>query len=1195
MNKLIFSKGKIRKYDSLGLVLLSIFIFSLFLVKNAEATKPILIGSSSDYIGLGVTDQWTRLKVSPFTDMEGVKILSSNWSPFVIRDSADTYDIFRVDQNGNITGAIGGNSTAWTKSGNNLYSTTLTDEVGIGTNDPTSRVEIAGGPLRLTGTYLDLNRVASASSGISWYSQAFNAWASYMASPGAGAGPKGNLTAPSGSIVTSWGLRSFIENVAGYGWTFESGTSGATTPAVKFEIRSSDGAFHSYGAGLIDGSVGIGTTNPRTKLEVTGNVRLPATGAKIMVGSGTPGSEDDYLLLQDVATGNSSFRWVQDNVTKFSIDGSTGDVGVGTATPGGYKLNVQGTGYFSQPVVVGTPTLSTHAATKGYVDSAVTSGNATLLDNIDSPRFIYGSNGSGSNGTSATQNVYELAQYKSGFWDSNGATWTPTADWYWGATFAHQSNSSSYNYAGQLAFRNGGGGNNVYARTISGGTPTPVWSRLLSDTSNVNSSGNLQISGAGPHYISSGNVGIGTVDSEAKFNVVNDIAAYNNIYGVKSVVSLYDYDNFSYNEIAGYFESNGASTGNSYGVYAKSSPNYGGDSIAVYGDSPAIGVMGRADSIGVYGNGANYGSYGYSSTGYGVFGNSSTGYGVMASSGSGFGIYANAPKNYFSGSVGIGTAASVGKLNIYESPGIAHSATQGSLTIDHGNSGGASSVVFRSTVNRSSDYGYIQYQDAATVAGAGESARLIIGTSNDTDDHIALMPTGNVGIGTLNPGGYKLDVAGNINASSGLCIGGNCRSSWSSGQNLLDTSSWTIGSGSIGAFAQNGATSENQRVWFTDPFNRPAMVWKGVSDAANDGSGGWNATVTINPNKSYRSMVWVMKPVTGAGSVYLGCDGGNTLNLNNTSNNNPYFFAFGAGTLTAGRWYLLVGYIHANNDSSTTNYSAMYDGVTGQKVLDGIDYKNGAGSTQVHRSYSYYDTTNGSVQYFWGPRFEEVNGSEPSIESILGNEKGSTKNSDTYFGGSVTMGAPYGTSPGRGRLMAQSVYGSGHPAIVAVGGDMQSTCASYSSNSVGLVACGEDYALTGVGNSYFTNKVGIGPGVDINNSTYNLEVGGGIGAATFTYTSDRSLKKNIATIKSPLTKILQLRGVTFNWKKDNSPSVGLIAQEVETVFPELVTQSNGIKSVQYGNLVAPLIEAVKEQQKEIDNLNGRIKVLEANK
>jgi len=86
-----------------------------------------------------------------------------------------------------------------------------------------------------------VNRNATAQSGINWYINSFTAWTEYMSPPGTtGCGPTGNITAPSGTIVTSWALRSFIENVTAYGWTFESG--GATgQPTVVAEIRASDG------------------------------------------------------------------------------------------------------------------------------------------------------------------------------------------------------------------------------------------------------------------------------------------------------------------------------------------------------------------------------------------------------------------------------------------------------------------------------------------------------------------------------------------------------------------------------------------------------------------------------------------------------------------------------------------------------------------------------------------------------------------------------------------------------------------------------------------------------------------------------------------------------------------------------------------------------------------------------------------
>jgi hypothetical protein len=90
---------------------------------------------------------------------------------------------------------------------------------------------------------ININRSSTATTGISWYSSGYSAWTDYMSPAAAtGCGPFGNITAPSGTLVTQWALRRFIENSAGYGWTFESGTAQQVTPTVVAEIRASDGA-----------------------------------------------------------------------------------------------------------------------------------------------------------------------------------------------------------------------------------------------------------------------------------------------------------------------------------------------------------------------------------------------------------------------------------------------------------------------------------------------------------------------------------------------------------------------------------------------------------------------------------------------------------------------------------------------------------------------------------------------------------------------------------------------------------------------------------------------------------------------------------------------------------------------------------------------------------------------------------------
>ncbi|MFW5885341.1 MAG: tail fiber domain-containing protein [Patescibacteria group bacterium] len=106
--------------------------------------------------------------------------------------------------------------------------------------------------------------------------------------------------------------------------------------------------------------------------------------------------------------------------------------------------------------------------------------------------------------------------------------------------------------------------------------------------------------------------------------------------------------------------------------------------------------------------------------------------------------------------------------------------------------------------------------------------------------------------------------------------------------------------------------------------------------------------------------------------------------------------------------------------------------------------------------------------------------------------------------------------------------------------------------------------------------------------------GGYVKSPTFNYYSDQRLKENISGLNSSLDKVSQLRGVEFQWKdqkqnKGNKAQIGLIAQEVESVYPELVnTGSDGMKSVEYGNLVAPLIESVKELKTQNQELNQKL-------
>ena len=124
------------------------------------------------------------------------------------------------------------------------------------------------------------------------------------------------------------------------------------------------------------------------------------------------------------------------------------------------------------------------------------------------------------------------------------------------------------------------------------------------------------------------------------------------------------------------------------------------------------------------------------------------------------------------------------------------------------------------------------------------------------------------------------------------------------------------------------------------------------------------------------------------------------------------------------------------------------------------------------------------------------------------------------------------------------------------------------------------------GTATIDTSVVVGSGVTI--TTNGINVVGVVTATDFNSASDLSLKTNIQSISNPIDKILQINGVTFNWRESNKPSVGIIAQEIEKVFPELVNGENP-KTVNYNGLIGLLIEAIKEQQIEINNLKDKLK------
>ncbi len=136
------------------------------------------------------------------------------------------------------------------------------------------------------------------------------------------------------------------------------------------------------------------------------------------------------------------------------------------------------------------------------------------------------------------------------------------------------------------------------------------------------------------------------------------------------------------------------------------------------------------------------------------------------------------------------------------------------------------------------------------------------------------------------------------------------------------------------------------------------------------------------------------------------------------------------------------------------------------------------------------------------------------------------------------------------------------------------------------------------GDTYFATNPATTVGIGTMSPAETLEVVGNVQAVAYYHSSDERRKDNMQVIGSSIGKIRQINGVTCDWKNNGKSSIGVIAQDVEKVFPEAVKTNTvtGMKTVEYAALVAPLIEAVKElntkvesQQAEIESLKQMIK------
>jgi len=262
---------------------------------------------------------------------------------------------------------------------------------------------------------------------------------------------------------------------------------------------------------------------------------------------------------------------------------------------------------------------------------------------------------------------------------------------------------------------------------------------------------------------------------------------------------------------------------------------------------------------------------------------------------------------------------------------------------------------------------------------------------------------------------------------------------------------------------------------------------------------------------------------------------------------------------------------YSNAMGRSTNASGSYSNAMGRSTTASGNYSNAMGrSTTASGSYStasgYNSTASGN--------YSNASGSYSTASGKYSNAIGSSTNASGYFSNAMGLQTT-------ANCYAQTTIGQYSD------NSSWTSCSptSFAADNSPLFVIGNGTATSARSNAFVVYDNGTAT------LSGELMVGGDI-----TVSSDVRLKQNIVPLAGSLDKVQQLRGVSYEWIDPNRQGgrhIGFIAQEVQEVMPEVVRQNGDYLSMSYANLTAVLVEAVKEQQTEIDQLEEENNALEA--
>ena len=485
--------------------------------------------------------------------------------------------------------------------------------------------------------------------------------------------------------------------------------------------------------------------------------------------------------------------------------------------------------------------------------------------------------------------------------------------------------------------------------------------------------------------------------------------------------------------------------------------------------------------------------------------------------------------------------------------------------------------------------------------GHNDSQVMYVGESGNDVYLRGQVAIGSTGVSS----GYKLDLHGathahnnDINYMGGL--------HFNSGARFLDDSggNFTIhkaGVNTSGGFKMQNSSGANQGYFY----------WDGSGIGILSSDGGWaiqntNGATTVHHAAAFNSTVTVSSTLTGSnrlngdriGVIGTSSTNGRGLSLYGGANDGEPTYGVhfsgrgtfgGHGALGASDWatYFTLnnqagrGWIFrkvggANVASIDSSGNLELNGNANAYLYRGTSNVSGTGDASYHPSGIYSTGTN----WLYGTMY--LNG-----------------NSINFSGGSIAScnDIVCDTNYGRGVVGVYSATRYQH---------VWSMGAAYRTNAAGT-SYGNMYGLT-----YTHSNIGTGTNQSISGLSHQLQgrqngtltwaMGTGIWTAhNITAYSDISVKTNLERIPDALSKVCQLNGYTYDrtdYEADPETGImpetrqaGVVAQEVEKVLPEVVSGEEGNKAVAYGNMVSLLIEAIKEQQGQIEDLKQEIQIL----